>query len=132
MTLWINSHISKYNTSFPFEMRSNVGLKFSSIVDRKSVFWNMIYKNLLRRRNVFNISEPEERKVFHITHRMWHRVRWNACMVLRSRHVDWIYLFMKASLVRELIWIWILIRNIEFHFGLAKSRTWRLLDVLSS
>lgn len=51
----------------------------------------MIYKNHFHRENVFDTSQPEERK-FSTTHRMWHISRVH---VVRN----WIYLFMKPSLV---------------------------------
>lgn len=102
--------------SFPNQRRRQCG---------KNVFWNMIFigKRVqhIRTRN----EHRSERKYSTHRCRMWHICIYSRNESLmhgvRRNHVDWIYLFMKNLLpFRDLIWIWILIRNIDFHFGLSE------------
>lgn len=86
MTLWINSHISKSNTSVPFDPS-----KALSDSVHELVFEIWFIKTIFIGRTCSTRHNPR-RGNFSTTHRMWHISRVH---VVRN----WIYLFMKPSLV---------------------------------
>lgn len=127
MTLWINSHISKPNTSFPFEMRSNAWDERIFQPTSMSMRKKCLLKYDFHRETCSTYQSQEwtksREKIFnstssYVTH-IFKKRKLNACCKEKSCRLN-LLIYENLLPFRDLIWIWILIRNIDFHFGISK------------